>query len=232
MVESQGRLNETGGAHTQVEEAPGDADTTKPANNREMMLAAGQSRGISGQAADALDLASEKADIEKLWSGMSRESRNRVSNFVSDYYQAAKEAAGNSGIKPEFILALTALESGFGTSRAATEGGNFFGASVSRTGDDRLLLDEGGFKEGAERFVPDWRHQLNGFELDPSEQHPPATIEEFVDRLTNGRRVYNELGRHGQGDPGWKDKVKNLYYEVMGAINHPEAEPESLEGRR
>ena len=157
-----------------------------------MVLAAGGSPGASARTAGASGAAPVGTPIDepgKARGKLSDKEKESLDAFVKNHYAEAKEAAGVSEIKPEFILALSAHESYFGMSRAAREQGNFFGTSVAKKGDGRQLLTLGGFKEGAERFVTKWRGRLN-----PTGVNPPATIEEFMDRLTDKEPKYNALG--------------------------------------
>lgn len=55
-----------------------------------------------------------------------------VSEFVKKYWPAAVEAAGNSRVLPQTILAAAALESGWAGSDLASKYNNFFGRKPER----------------------------------------------------------------------------------------------------
>ena len=52
---------------------------------------------------------------------------DRVSCFINKHYKAAKRLEQDYGIPPALTIAQSALESGWGKSRLATEDNNYFG---------------------------------------------------------------------------------------------------------
>jgi RHS repeat-associated protein len=160
--------------------------------------------------------------IDPLGLKMSRKTYVELCDFVRKYYTDAAEAGQNAPLPAEFILALSAHESKRGKSDAARDArGNFFGQTKPGGG----LMTQGGFRNGADYFVKNWRNQY------ARGGQPPETIRDFVTNLTSDpSKMYNELGKDGQGDPEWREKVTDRYNEVVEVLKDPCCDPESQKG--
>ena len=138
-----------------------------------------------------------------------------ISNFIKFFSQEAKKEQVVSGVPYQIVVAQAIIESGFGMSKLAKKGNNYFGIKWRGKGDHIIIADDGP-NDRFQVFKSVW-WSIRGHSkvLYKYQKHIKGkhTVENYVDCLCGGRTL-EESKRHV--DRGGKTYATACYRNSKG----------------
>ncbi|NJL26928.1 MAG: hypothetical protein HC897_03105 [Thermoanaerobaculia bacterium] len=123
--------------------------------------------------------------------------------FFEDLCKGVKELAEKYDFDPNFLLALSALESGW-LDKHARSLNNAFGAT--NAGGPNLKWDN--FSDSIEWWGRNFGERVRG----------AKTIDEFIQKLQTDEREKGGKGKYNSEDPDWAEKVEETYDSVLARL--------------
>jgi flagellar protein FlgJ len=128
---------------------------------------------------------------------------SHVTIYVDAYQPLAREVGDRTGVPPPIILAVSALESSWGTSELARHSNNFFGMKVKEPDQARYCLQTREYLRNRPHTV---RACFRAYE------EPLESFRDFAHLLTTDPRYASLLKIHPKDYARWAEGLQQLGY--------------------
>ena len=126
-----------------------------------------------------------------------------VTSFLEAYRPLAREVGDRTGVPPSIILAVSALESAWGTSELAMQSNNFFGIKVKKPDQARYCLPT---REYIRHRALTVRACFRAYEA------PRESFHDFARLLTTESRYAALMRLHREDYTRWAEGLQQLGY--------------------